>query len=63
MLLVAKAGYLRNPAKLVPKHQSEPRTPFLPVATSVAKAMEVKSHRAFWRRRVNRWHGKLFQES
>ena len=38
----SRGASLRNPAKPVPKHQSEPRTPFLPVA----------SHRTFWRRRV-----------
>jgi hypothetical protein len=36
---------LRNPAK--------PKTPFIPVATFFAEAAtQVKSHRAFWRRRV-----------
>jgi len=48
MLLAAKAGSLRNPAK--------PGTPFLPVAaySAVAKPLAAKagSHRAFWRRRV-----------
>ena len=50
-LIAARAGErvkhaesLRNPAK--------PGTPSLSLATSVAKAMEVKNHRASWRRRV-----------
>lgn len=39
-------------ASLNKRNPPKPRTPVLPMATSVTKAMEVKGHDTSWRRRV-----------